>query len=78
MTSCTSDLSIMEQISSILHRDVRINDKDIHVSVRGGWVFLDGTVDFDSDRELVQQRIENVAGVCRIVNNLTCPGQVPQ
>lgn len=78
MTSCISDLSIEEHISSILHRDVRINDKDIHVSVRGGWVFLDGTVDFDSDRELVQQRIENVPGVCRIINNLTCPGQIPQ
>ena len=76
MTTCIPDLAIAEQISSILHRDVRINEHDIQVSVHDGWVFLDGHVDFETDRELVQSRIENVAGVCRITNNLTYPRQV--
>lgn len=73
MTTCIPDLAIAEQISSILARDVRINDDDIHVSVHDGWVFLDGHVDFEVDRDLVQSRIENVTGVCRITNNLTYP-----
>lgn len=75
MTTCIPDLAIVEQISSILARDVRINDHDIHVSIDDGWVFLDGHVDFQADRELVQSRIENVTGVYRITNNLTYPRQ---
>jgi osmotically-inducible protein OsmY len=78
MTTCIPDLSIAEQISSIFHRDVRINDNDIHVRVQDGWVFLDGAVDFESDREFVQGRIENVPGVCGVTNNLTCPRQIVQ
>ena len=73
MSSCIPDLAIAEQINSILHRDIRIDEHDIHVSVHDGWVFLDGHVDFEADRDLVQSRIENVAGVCRITNNLTYP-----
>lgn len=73
MTTCIPDLAIAEQISSILHRDVRINESDIQVSVHDGWVFLEGHVDFETDRQLVESRIENVAGVCRITNNLTYP-----
>ncbi|GGN07018.1 hypothetical protein GCM10010967_48030 [Dyadobacter beijingensis] len=73
MTTCIPDLAIAEQICNILHRDVRIDEHDIQVSVHDGWVFLDGHVDFETDRELVQSRIENVAGVCRITNNLTYP-----
>lgn len=73
MTTCIPDLAIAEQISSILHRDVRINESDIHVSVHDGWVFLEGHVDFETDRQLVESRIENVTGVCRITNNLTYP-----
>jgi osmotically-inducible protein OsmY len=75
MTTCIPDLAIAEQISSILARDVRINDHDIHVSIHDGWVFLDGHVDFEADRDLVQSRIENVTGVYRITNNLTYPRQ---
>lgn len=73
MTTCIPDLAIAEQISSILHRDVRINESDIQVSVHDGWVFLEGHVDFETDRQMVESRIENVAGVCRITNNLTYP-----
>jgi len=76
MTTCIPDFAIAEQISSILHRDVRIDEHDIQVSVHDGWVFLDGHVDFETDRELVQSRIENVAGVCRITNNLTYPRRI--
>ncbi|OJV21760.1 MAG: hypothetical protein BGO21_24605 [Dyadobacter sp. 50-39] len=75
MTTCIPDLAITEQISSILHRDVRIPEQDIHMSVHDGWVLLEGHVDFEADRQLVQTRIENVAGVCRITNNLTYPRQ---
>lgn len=71
MSSCIPDLAIAEQINSIPHRDIRIDEHDIQVSVHQGWVFLDGHVDFEADRDLVQSRIENVAGVCRITNNLT-------
>ncbi|MGG7665572.1 BON domain-containing protein [Dyadobacter sp. BHUBP1] len=73
MTTCIPDLAIAEQISSILHRDVRINESDIQVSVHDGWVFLEGHVDFETDRQLVESRIEHVTGVCRITNNLTYP-----
>lgn len=75
MTTCIPDLAIAEQISNLLARDVRINDHDIHVSIHDGWVFLDGHVDFEADRDLVQSRVENVTGVYRITNNLTYPRQ---
>jgi osmotically-inducible protein OsmY len=50
MANCIPDLEIGQQISSILHRDVRINDDGIHVCVQDGWVFLDGKVDFEDER----------------------------
>lgn len=73
MTTCIPDLAIIEQISSILARDVRINDQGIHVSVQNGWVILEGHVDFEGDRDLVRTRIAHVTGVCRVTNNLTYP-----
>jgi osmotically-inducible protein OsmY len=73
METCIADEELAKHIRNLLHRDIRIDDKDIHVTVRAGWVFLDGQVDFESDRDLVQSCVEEIFGVCRLTNNLTFP-----
>ena len=73
METCIADEELAKHIRNLLHRDIRIDDKDIHVTVRAGWVFLDGQVDFESDRDLVQSCVGEIFGVCRLTNNLTFP-----
>ncbi len=71
--TCIADFELARHISNLIHGEIRVDDRDIHVTVENGWVFLDGHVDFESDRRLVQSCVENIFGVSRVTNNLTFP-----
>ncbi|WP_374760197.1 BON domain-containing protein [Dyadobacter pollutisoli] len=71
MKTWISDALLMKHIVSTLHQNSRLHDEDIRVSVKEGWVSLEGKVDQESDRQLVQESVERVLGVYGITNNLT-------
>lgn len=71
MKTWISDALLMKHIVSTLYQNSRLRDEDIRVSVKEGWVSLEGKVDQESDRQLVQESVESVLGVYGITNNLT-------
>jgi osmotically-inducible protein OsmY len=73
MKTWISDALLMEHIVSTLHQNSRLHDEDIRVSVNEGWVYLEGKVDQESDRQLVRESVERILGVYGVTNNLTFP-----
>jgi osmotically-inducible protein OsmY len=71
MKTWISDDLLMEHIVSTLHQNSRLHEDHIQVSVSEGWVYLEGKVDQESDRQLVQESVERILGVYRVTNNLT-------
>jgi osmotically-inducible protein OsmY len=71
MKTWISDGVLMKHIVSTLHQNSHFHDEHIRVYVKEGWVSLEGKVDQESDRQLVQKSVESVMGVYGITNNLT-------
>lgn len=71
MKTWISDAVLSKHIVSTLHQNSHLHDEDIHVFVHEGWVCLEGKVDREADRKLVQESVENILGVYGITNNLT-------
>lgn len=62
---------VQRQIMSALHRHASIEASKVRVSVAGGKVTLDGTVDAYRERELIEDAARAAPGVEEIVDNLT-------
>ena len=71
MKTWIDDAVLMKHIVSAIHQNSHLHDENIRVSVKEGWVSLEGKVDQESDRQLVQESVESVLGVYGITNNLT-------
>jgi osmotically-inducible protein OsmY len=71
MNTLKSDAVLMKHIVSALHQNSHLHHNYIRVDVKAGWVSLEGKVDRESDRQLVEDSVECILGVCGITNNLT-------
>lgn len=71
MKTWISDAALLGHIVSTLHQNSHLHDENIRVSVKAGWVSLEGKVDQESDRQLVQESVESILGVYGVTNNLT-------
>jgi osmotically-inducible protein OsmY len=65
---------IAREIESTLQRHASIEASKVRVSVAGGKVTLDGTVDALHDRELIEDAVRHTAGVTEVIGNLAVGG----
>ena len=68
-----SDRKILMIVRSALHSNVFINENNILVNVNEGWVYLEGKVDNEDQRNLAKKLIADIFGVVRVTNYLTFP-----
>jgi len=65
---------IEREIVSALQRHANIEASKVRVSVAGGKVTLDGTVDALHERDLIEDAVRRTAGVTDVVDNLAVGG----
>jgi osmotically-inducible protein OsmY len=64
------DPDIARAIAHVLEWNTQIPEGQVHAQVRGGWVTLDGTADWDYQRHEVERMVRHVRGVIGITNNI--------
>ena len=64
------DADIARAIAHVLEWNTQIPDGKVHAQVRGGWVMLDGTVDWDYQRQEVERMVRHIRGVIGITNDI--------
>lgn len=68
-----SDREILMLVRSALHSNVFINENNILINVNDGWVYLEGKVENEDQRNLAKKLIVDLFGVVRVINYLTFP-----
>jgi osmotically-inducible protein OsmY len=71
-----SDMEILAAIRSALRSDGLIDENDILINVQGGWVYLEGKVPTEDQRNLAMKLATDIFGVTRVTNYLTFPRAV--
>ncbi len=68
-----SDWEILKIIRSALQGNAFLNSNNILVKVEEGWVYLEGSVENEDQRNLAKKLIRDIFGVFRVTNYLTFP-----
>jgi osmotically-inducible protein OsmY len=63
-----TDNEIAHAVRSALRWSSALADEDVDVKVDDGWVYLQGKVDLRSQRDLIQNIVENLKGVTGVCN----------
>ena len=66
-----SDPEIARAATNSLKWDILVPEDRLTVKVRKGWVTLEGTVDFNFEREAAVQAVRNLTGVKGVTNLIT-------
>ncbi len=66
-----TDAEIAEAVENALHWNSAVNKDQIKIIVDDGWIFLDGTVDWEYERLFAQRSVENLVGVKGVTNNIS-------
>jgi osmotically-inducible protein OsmY len=66
-----TDAELAEAVESALHWNEAVNNDRIKVLVDDGWIYLDGTVDWEYERTFAQRSVENLEGVRGLTNNIS-------
>ncbi len=65
-----TDAQIGEAIRNALTWHSAVNEDLIHIKVDDGWVYLEGTVDWDYERKAAETAVENIIGVKGVLNKI--------
>jgi osmotically-inducible protein OsmY len=65
-----TDTQIAEVVRSALTWHSAVNDDLINITVDNGWVYLEGTANWDYERKAAEMSVENIVGVKGVVNNI--------
>lgn len=65
-----ADDEIAIRVADIFAWDTAVPKDDIKVTVHNGWVYLDGEVDWQYQRQEAQDQIAKLSGLVGVVNNL--------
>ena len=66
-----TDLEIAEAVANALYWNAAVNEDKIKIIVDDGWIYLDGTVDWEYERVFARRSIENLTGVKGVTNNIS-------
>ena len=65
-----NDNEIAEEILNILKWNLNILQEKLVIKVLGGWIYLDGTLDWNYQRESANMAMSNISGVKGVINNI--------
>jgi osmotically-inducible protein OsmY len=65
------DTDIAKAIAHVLEWNVQVPEGRVHARVQGGWVTLDGEVDYDFQRREVERMVRQVGGVVGVTDLIT-------
>jgi len=68
--SSKSDVEIACAVGESLKWNSSVNEDNIEVKVDNGWVFLDGTVEWEFQRKIVEGTVHELAGVRGVTNRI--------
>ena len=66
-----TDAEIAEAVENALHWNSAVNKDQIKIIIDDGWIYLDGTVDWEYERIFAQRSVENLTGVKGVTNNIS-------
>src|ERR1700732_4187423 len=69
--SLRDDSDIARAIAHVLEWNVQIPEGKVHARVEGGWVTLDGEVEYDFQRREVERMVRQVRGVIGVTDLIT-------
>lgn len=65
------DTDIARAIAHVLEWNVQVPEGRVHARVQGGWVTLDGEVDYDFQRREVERMVRQIGGVVGVTDLIT-------
>ena len=66
-----TDSEIAEAVKNALRRNSAVDEDKIELKVDNGWVFMDGSVDWEYQKISAQNSVENLLGLRGLTNNVT-------
>ncbi len=71
-----TDTEIAEAVRNALRWNSAVNEDKLEVKVDNGWVYLDGTVDWEYQKVSAQNNVENLLAVKGVSNNITVKSKI--
>lgn len=65
------DVEIADTINEVLKWNSAVDEDEIEIRVDNGWVFLDGTVEWEYQRKTAENAIHDLKGVRGVTNRIT-------
>jgi osmotically-inducible protein OsmY len=65
-----SDTDIAEAVKNALKWHNLVNEDLVKVKVDNGWIYLDGTAEWDYQKKAAQFAVQDLIGVCGVTNNI--------
>jgi osmotically-inducible protein OsmY len=65
-----TDADVAQAVRHSLEWDVLVPSEKIHSTVTGGWVTLEGNVEYYSERVDAERAVRNLDGVCGVTNKI--------
>lgn len=66
-----TDEEIAASALSALRNNWSVPDRDIRVKVENGWLYLDGNLEWNYQRDAAERSVRDLTGVKGVINNLT-------
>lgn len=75
----TSDAITDSKIADAVHKALTwhsaVNEDLINIKVEEGWIYLDGTVNWEYERKAAERAVENIRGVKGVINAVKIKGK---
>jgi osmotically-inducible protein OsmY len=65
-----TDSTIANAVRNALTWHSAVNEDMVNIKVENGWIYLEGTVDWEYERKAAERAIENIRGVKGVVNSI--------
>lgn len=75
-TNNKTDTEIAEAVRDALRWNSAVNEDQIEVKVDQGWIYLDGSVEWEYERSSAQRSVENLVGVKGVTNMISINAKV--
>ncbi|NRT10821.1 BON domain-containing protein [Flavobacterium sp. 14A] len=75
-TSAKSDTEIATAAVNALKCDISVPENKVQLQVDNGWVYLNGEVEWDFEKNAAKKAIENLTGVRYVMNNIVLKNTV--
>lgn len=71
-----TDDEIAVAVVEALKRNISVPDDRIKIKVQGGWVYLEGTVNWNYQRRSAYNSVKSIVGVKDVINNIKIEAEV--